>query len=430
MLSNINSFIDVGYSDEDEMPEDIIRNMLDIFHKTSEADVYIVDASGNIIIESLNFSIDEGGEKALLPEAVIENMKFDSPAESYADKIMWQGRYIDSVIVVAKPVFRGTEHFATVLTAEPVSNFGVYYSGLLRLFMFSALLALIIDVVITYYLVYRTYKPIKQLSAATKKIAAGDYSYRVDIDGDDEFVELGEAFNSMAKDLATLENSRRNFIANISHELKTPMTTIGGFIDGIMDGTIPPEKQDKYLGIVSNEVKRLSRLVIAMLNLSKIEAGELKLEKKQVNASEMVFEILLSFEQIIERKGIDIRGLDTLNKIMINADPDMIYQVIYNLVDNAVKFTDKGGYMAVGVNANRDKFVFMIRNKCAGISGEDLNNIFERFYKADKSRSTDGKGFGLGLYIAKTIVEMHGGQITARSHDGESCEFIFWIPIE
>ena len=208
------------------------------------------------------------------------------------------------------------------------------------------------------------------------------------------------------------------------------MTTIGGFVDGIIDGTISKEKQNEYLKIVSSEVKRLARLVVAMLDLSKIEAGELTLKKEKVDVSRMVFRVLLSFEQMIEKQNIEIRGLDKMPSITIDVDKDMIYQVFYNLVDNAVKFTDKGGYIAVAGMLMDDKYVFRIKNKCHGISTEEMSKIFERFYKVDKSHSREVKGVGLGLYLVKTIVEMHGGQITVMSEEGENCEFLFWIPVE
>ena len=223
----------------------------------------------------------------------------------------------------------------------------------------------------------------------------------------------------MAQALATLEMSRRSFVANVSHELKTPMTTIGGFIDGILDGTISPDKQRHYLQIVSDEVKRLSRLVTGMLNMSKLEAGELDLKPVKFDISEMIFQTLLGFEQLIDNKHIEIRGLDTLQSNEVVADRDMINQVVYNLIDNAVKFTQDGGYIEVSSKSDAEKVIVKIRNRAAAIPSEEIDKIFERFYKVDKSRSYDVKGAGMGLYLVKTMVELHGGQITARSVPGE-----------
>jgi signal transduction histidine kinase len=228
----------------------------------------------------------------------------------------------------------------------------------------------------------------------------------------------------MASALSVLESSRRSFVANVSHELKTPMTTIGGFIDGILDGTIPKENHDEYLLRVSEEVKRLSRLVTSMLNLSKIEAGELELKMSEFDITSLVIDSMLSFEQEIEKKSISVEGFENLNPTTVKADRDMLHQVIYNLVDNAVKFTQNEGVISISSGVTQKEEIFVsIRNTGEGVSTEELGKIFERFYKVDKSRSYDVKSAGLGLYLCKTIIEMHGGKIFAESVEGEYTQF-------
>ena len=206
------------------------------------------------------------------------------------------------------------------------------------------------------------------------------------------------------------------------------MTSIGGFIDGILDGTIPREKQDYYLGIVSGEIRRLSRLVVAMLNMSKIESGSFEMKPTNYDISEQIIHILLTFEQKIEEKSIEIQGLEDLKPTHIIADTDMIYQVIYNIFDNAVKFANEGGYINVSMNESDNDIEVHIKNSGIGIKSDELSKVFERFYKVDKSRSLDAKGAGLGLYIVKMMVEMHGGKIWAKSDDDSSAEFIFRLP--
>ncbi len=407
---------------------EILRYTLEIFSSANDADILVLDTDGRVVVSGQEREINMDG--LVLPDEIMNTVKENSKGV-LTFKAKLPEFSPDNAVMISKAVgARNNAVSGYVVTVTDMNMITGNINGIFRILLMSVLAALIIAVAIVYFLAYRTLKPLKQLSFATKKIASGDYSYRVEIDGDNEFRELGDAFNDMARSLSTLESSRRSFIANISHELKTPMTTIGGFVDGIIDGTISKEKQNEYLKIVSSEVKRLARLVVAMLDLSKIEAGELTLKKEKVDVSRMVFRVLLSFEQMIEKQNIEIRGLDKMPSITIDVDKDMIYQVFYNLVDNAVKFTDKGGYIAVAGMLMDDKYVFRIKNKCHGISTEEMSKIFERFYKVDKSHSREVKGVGLGLYLVKTIVEMHGGQITVMSEEGENCEFLFWIPVE
>src|SRR5699024_7721448 len=218
------------------------------------------------------------------------------------------------------PVYDGGNIIGTVFA---LSNTGMQNLSLivLRLFLISAFFCLIFAFICIYYLTKTMLPPLHQMSKAAKQFAAGDFSYRVKIDGSDELAELGRAFNDMAEALAVLEGSRRSFIANVSHELKTPMTSIAGFIDGILDGTIPPEKERHYLSIVSDEVKRLSRLVRSMLNIAKIEAGEMKLKPTVFDVNEVVLSSIFTFEQTIDAKHLEIKGLDA-GKIMVEADED------------------------------------------------------------------------------------------------------------
>ena len=332
--------------------------------------------------------------------------------------------YATAVRIDGKPV-------AYVVGVQPVTeSLRPYILAVLRMFGISALITLVVALVAVYVMTYEMTKPLRQMSEATKRYAEGDFSMRVQVNGRNEMADLAGAFNSMARDLASLESSRRSFVANVSHELKTPMTTIGGFIDGILDGTIGPDKQEHYLKIVSDEVKRLSRLVVSMLNLSKIEAGKLSLKRRDFDICDMIFRTMLGFEQVIEQKQFSITGLENMESTIISGDKDMLTQVVYNLVDNAVKFTPVGGEIHFDVVHDMQKVYVSIRNSGKGISSEELDRVFDQFYKVDKSRSFDVKGAGLGLYIVKSIVEMHGGAIKASSVENQYTEFSFWLPMQ
>lgn len=251
---------------------------------------------------------------------------------------------------------------------------------------------------------------------------------RVQVTSEDEMGQLAMSFNNMANSLTNSEGMRRSFIANVSHELKTPMTTIAGFIDGILDGTIPQGEQSKYLHIVSGEVKRLSRLVKSMLDLSRIDSGDMQIHPCSFDITNTVVNTLLTFEQAIDEKGIEIGGLEEAAPVTVWGDQDLLHQVVYNLLENAVKFTNQGGSIRVGIIDSVDRTTVTIENTGPGIAPEDLPMIFDRFYKGDKSRSRDKNGMGLGLYLVRTILQLHGGNIQVSSIQGQYCRFEFYIP--
>ncbi len=411
-----------------------ICNNLTTVSEAIDADVFMCNANGKVILckelISSGFEVKQNGkcsvhENYQIPEEVLQS----ALRGQYYERGKLGGMFEDTHLAAAEPVTVNGQIAGIIFVVEPTNlSFKNYVFDVLRMFAFASLMALAIGFIVIYLFIINLIRPLKEMSKATKAYSTGDFSPRVTVSGNDELAELTSAFNRMAASLSLQESSRRSFIANVSHELKTPMTTIGGFIDGILDGTIPPEKEKYYLEIVSGETKRLSRLVTAMLNMSKIEAGELNLQPKSFDICQEIFNTMLNFEQIIEKKRIAIEGLDTLQPTTICADRDMLHQVIYNLVDNAVKFTENGT-ITVHVTQTQLETTVAIRNTgTSGISSEELSRVFERFYKVDKSRSYDVKGAGLGLYICKTIIEMHGGTIHAQSDGNDFVEFSFTIP--
>ena len=252
---------------------------------------------------------------------------------------------------------------------------------------------------------------------------------RIQKGGYEEIDQLAESFNQMAMTLGNVDSMHRNFTANISHELKTPMTTIGGFVDGILDGTIPPERQDHYLSIVSGEIKRLSRLTKSMLTLARIESGEAKINCENFECSSVLIDVLLAFEEKISGKNIDITGLDTLEKFQVFGDRDMIHQVFYNLVENAVKFTPDGGWISFSMEPRDGFAAITIRNSGEGFDESERELLFQRFYKTDSSRSTDTTGVGLGLNIVKKIITLHHGTVSVDSEKGAYSAFTVTLPM-
>lgn len=297
------------------------------------------------------------------------------------------------------------------------------------IYLYAAVVPIAITFAVLYFLMYRYTRPLKLMSEATRAMAKGDFSKRIPVQSDDEIGELAASFNQMTNSLARLEETRKDFVANVSHELRTPMTTIGGFIDGIIDGTIEKEKQDYYLSLVSSEIKRLSRMTESMLNISRLESKEFTLKSEKFDLREMIINIVIGQEQRVEEMGYEIIGLDEIPSVTVTADRDLIYRAVYNLIDNAVKFTEKGGKISFFVDANTTKVTFRITNTGKGIKKADLPYVFERFYKGDKSRAHAKESTGLGLYLVKTIIKNHGGSITVSSVENETTTFEFTLPL-
>ncbi len=316
-----------------------------------------------------------------------------------------------------------------VVSAPITDNIFDYMSRILFMFVLCAAAALLLVTVAVSFMTERIAKPIRNLEAATKCYSSGDFSYRVpELNSNDELAALVTKFNTMATSLSQIENSRRSFVANVSHEFKTPMTTIGGFINGILDGTIPPEKQDYYLKIVSSEINRLSKMVTTMLNISKIETGNVDMNIEQFDITPKLVTTFLGFEQLISKKGIEIAGFEDLQPATIHGDSAMIDQVIYNLADNAVKFTNEGGKITVSTTTDKKYTYFAITNTGKGIPEKEIDKVFERFYKVDQSRSTDVKSTGLGLYLIKSIIDLHNGSITVESKVDSFTRFTVKLP--
>ena len=336
------------------------------------------------------------------------------------------------IFLSVAPLYDRGRLLCFVISMQPViSAYLPYTTEFVRMLISTGLLAVLISFVLSLIVSYRMVKPLKSITAATKKYAGGDFSQK--IEASDHYKELSElivSFNSMAESLAMIDESRSSFVANISHELKTPMTIISGFIDGILDQTIPPEDTEKYLRIVSDETKRLSRLVVAMLNMSKIEAGKLTLKYSDVPLRSVVIQTLVGFEKAIEEKKIGILGLSELEDVHIRADEALFNQIVYNLIDNAVKFTPEGGEISVSLTAEKKTAVMVIRNTGRGIPPEACALIFDRFYKVDTSRGLDSKSFGMGLYIVKSIIELHQGTISVSSEPDRYTAFEIRLPMD
>ena len=411
----------------------ILLNSIDLMADCTGYDVFICSKDGSVAACAemltafrLNSEPCEKHEDLVLSKAYVQKVKKDGFSEfTTMDSFYNSVHSVSMEPITINGEFTGFAVVAAPLEGALVENL----RNVLRMFLFSAGLALILVTIAVYIMTEKIAKPIRNLENATRCYSSGDFTYRVpEIRSNDELAGLITKFNSMATSLEQLENSRRSFVANVSHEFKTPMTTIGGFINGILDGTIPPEKQGYYLEIVSSEINRLSKMVTMMLNISKIETGNADLTIEQFDISQKLVTTFLGFEQLVSKKNIEIEGFENLNQIIVHGDSAMIDQVIYNLVDNAVKFTNEGGKISISAATDKKHAYFSVTNSGKGIPEKDISKVFERFYKVDQSRSTDVKSTGLGLFLVKSIVDLHGGTITVESTPDSFTRFTVKLP--
>jgi signal transduction histidine kinase len=286
---------------------------------------------------------------------------------------------------------------------------------------------MLISFILIYFQARNISAPIKDINKAVNYIASGKFDKRVKISSPDEVGQLASSFNYMAEALSRQNDMHNAFISDVSHELRTPMTSISGFVGGILDGTIPPEKQKDYLQLVYDETTRLAKMTSDMLEMSKMSSSEYKLDVTDFDINELVCRTVFAFEQKIEEKKLEIMGLES-DEVFVKADNDLIHQVVYNLIDNAVKFVNEGGCISFSYEQKDGKVFVSVRNTGAGIAQQELPRLFDRFYKTDKSRGLDKTGVGLGLYIVQTIVNQHKGDLIVKSVEGEYTEFTVSLP--
>ena len=400
---------------------------LEVACQAGEIDALICDPNGKILLCSNAPLGCEHQGITLKGELITKAMSRGSSQ----DTGMLKDLYPETRYVLAQNVRSGDAAIAIVLVSMPTAQTTAMIDRISDTFLLAALAVSLLTVVALAHISGYLSNPLQEMAKTASAFGHGDLDARVRLDKRQpkEVEELALAFNNMASSLQKSEYQRQEFVANVSHELKTPMTTIGGYVDGILDGTIPPEKCGHYMRIVSDETKRLSRLVRSMLDISQLQSDGIPEEKKlRFDLEEAVGQVLITFEQKINAKDLQVEVDMPEHPVFTMANQDYITQVIYNLLDNAVKFCPAGGTLGVRIREGGGKAYISISNDGQTIPPEELPLVFDRFHKLDKSRSQNRDGWGLGLYIVKTLVCSHGEDISVSSTD-EKTEFTFTLPI-
>ena len=388
--------------------------------------IFVGDEEGKLLfIANTDGCYSQEQTGLMLPTIAMQDLLSDG---TYAQNSTFYG-YLSAVSYVMGRLITDQkgQTIGVVFVCVPAQSTAALFLDLSRVFILLTIAVLLLTLIATIVVVRNMIRPMKDMAIAARRFAAGDYSARAPLPKyQDELYDMTMSFNSMAESMQNAEEARRGLIASVSHDLRTPMTTIAGFVDGILDGTIKPEKQNDYLKIISDEIKRLARLANSMLAVSRLESGR-ELEKSVFDVSEMVRRIIISFEQKLNEKRIEVE-LDIPESQNIKVEHDSFFQAVYNLVDNAVKFTNVGGTITIYMAEIAGKLQFNIINTGSQIPPEKIKFIFDRFFKGDTSRNRNNSGSGLGLYITKTIIKQHGGDIFVRS-DETKTEFCFTIPL-
>ena len=403
---------------------------LSLAAKVSDADAVIFDREGKLILcsdapfgcEHQGWQISRDYLKKVLKSGIAR------------DTGIFSGLYSNVRYVVSVPIRDARTHagIGMVMVSSSMASTNAILDKLQDIFLFVSLLVVVITTIIMSVFARRHSKPLRLMAQTAVAFGHGDLRARVPLSQRyaQEVEELALSFNNMADSLEKSEYQRQEFVANVSHELKTPMTTIGGYVDGILDGTIPQEKHRHYLRIVSEETKRLSRLVRSMLDISLLQEqqGIPEEKKSRFDLTECAGQVLITFEQKILDKKLDVQVEMPEHTVDVFACRDYILQVLYNLLDNAVKFCPEGGLLGLRITEGGGKAYVSVRNEGSTIPAEELPLVFDRFHKLDKSRSQNRDGWGLGLYIVKTIICSHGEDISVSSGSGVT-EFTFTLPL-
>lgn len=400
-----------------------LYNYFKVADRYKNTTIWIVDEMGYIWISysSSDEEMDKWKEQKLTAEEFMQVIK----GHTIVKEGKFGERFPVPVLTVGTPFKVNDKIRGAIFLHSPVQEIKGTIRETYKNIWLASLISGILSIILLFFTSKHISKPLIEMNQISREFAKGNFKRRVDIHTKDEIGQLAVNFNAMADSLENLENMRRSFVANVSHELRSPLTSIRGYIQGVLDGTIPPAQSNKYLSIALDETQRLNKLINELLDLSQIESGQFPLNITKFDINELIRRVLISQEERITDKDIDVIITFQSQSCYVQGDRDRIQQVLYNLIDNAIKFNPKGGKLIIETWRHDDRIFIKTEDRGPGISKEEIVRIWERFYQVDKSRSPKTGGTGLGLSIVKKIIEEHGQEIWVNSEIGEGTAFIF-----
>lgn len=405
--------------DKKNITSDQLSTSLDSMGYITDSKIYVVRVDKSSLE---NKSIKLGEE--LEDNYLIKDLRKILDGKKVFRRDQYSKNFDMYVVFVGVPWKDDTGICGAILLFSPVNEIKSNIAMLNLIIWCTAVVFIAISAVIIYFNSQRISRPIKEMEQAAGRLASGEDSSDIAIDSQDEIGNLAKTFNYMKRQLADTEKMRREFIANVSHDLRTPLTSIRGFVEGMLDGLVKPQDYNKYLNIIKEETDRLTRLTSEILQLAKIQSGSIKLFKEELCVRDIIDVVMNSAAVLAKEKNISVSA-DCDKAIYINADSDKLKQILVNIIGNAIKYTREGGVVHIRAREKGGKVEFSVKDTGIGIPEEELPFIFEKFYRVDKSRQSHQGGTGLGLNIVKGLVELHGGKIWATSQLGSGTEIIF-----
>ena len=384
----------------------------------ADAAVWLVDREGNVLVSSRPDSY---------PSAPARIRDFDPAASGSAtyQEGNYHGYFEENVLTVSAPVVQGFSTRGYLIIHKEVADLADFRNTLMRSVYATVIIIYLLSFIVLLAFQFLVYRPLRRITEAATQYASGNLEYEIPVTTQDEMGYLSASLNYMSAQLRDMEDYQKKFVANVSHDFRSPLTSIKGYVEAMADGTIPPEMQQKYLNIILFETERLTDLTQDLLTLNEFDTKDILLDKEVFDIHEVIKNTAATFEGICTKRKISIELILAARHLNVYADRKKIQQVLYNLIDNAIKFSDSDSSITVETTDRGDKVYISVKDYGIGIPRDSLNKIWERFYKTDASRGKDKKGTGLGLSIVKEAIQDHGENINVISTEGVGTEFIF-----
>lgn len=408
-----------------------IQTELEMLSSYLSADIWMVSSGGILLLDSSDSTVAQNvvSGDITLPLQFIEGFDIGDFGNKYYKIGTFYDSYPENMLTVFAPITIGFEQRGYILIHEKVSQITDNSNGFINLTFSTIGLVFLSSFLILLIFTFVIYMPISKITKTADHYAKGEFDEVIQVHSNDEIGHLADTLNFMAKELGAHEEDQRKFVSNVSHDFRSPLTSIKGYVEAMIDGTIPVEMQDKYLNIILSETERLNKLTQSLLDFNRFGQHGMMLDMADFDINNLIRSTLLAFEGRCNEKGIVFDLVLTGDELLVRADTSKIQQVLHNLIDNAVKFSHHNSSITIETRIKNEKVLVSIKDSGIGIPADSVKKIWDRFYKTDLSRGKDKKGTGLGLSIVKEIIQAHQENINVISTEGVGTEFIFTLPL-